>query len=293
MPSAEINDGQHTAVTTPTLHLEVEGISYAYRKLGPATPDDATPLIFLQRFRGTLDDWDPAFVDEMASTRTVILFSDAAVGSSGGKPAQTVDEKADNAAAFIRALGFSRADVLGWSMGGFVAQSIAIREPDLVRKVVLVGTGPGGNPETEPHTDIVFEIATHPVYDFEDIRYLFFSEGRDKETQESIDRIDSRVTREPVVRADSDVTQAMVGLIGSFMSGESGHYKLLGQLRQPTLIVSGDNDPFFPVKNQWLLYREIERAELAVYPLAGHGPQHQHPQAVAEQVRSFLNAAHG
>ncbi|GHH82796.1 peroxidase [Streptomyces sulfonofaciens] len=293
MPSTETGDGQHTAVTAPTLHLEVEGISYAYRKLGPATPEDATPLVFLQRFRGTLDDWDPAFVDAMASTRTVVLFSDAAVGSSGGRPARTVDEKSDNAAAFIRALGFSRADVLGFSMGGFVAQAIAIREPDLVRKVVLVGTGPGGNPETEPHTDIVFEIAAHQVYDFEDTRYLFFSEGRDVETRESMERIASRVSREPAVRAESDVTQAMVDLIFAFMSGESGHHKLLGRLRQPTLIISGDNDPFFPVKNQWLLHREISDARLAVYPLAGHAPHHQHPQAVAEQVRSFLDAAHG
>jgi len=289
MSSATSATASYDAVSVPTQHLEVDGVTYAYRQLGPTAPADPTPLVFLHRFRGTLDDWDPAFIDAVAARRTVILFSDAAVGSSTGGPAKDVDEKAANAARFIRALGLGQADVLGFSMGGFVAQAIAIHEPELVRKVVLVGTGPGGNPETDPHTDIVFEIALHPEYTFEDSRYLFFSEGRDGETQSSIDRINLRSDREPLVGPET--IQAMAELILAFMGGASGHYSLLGQLRQPTLIVSGDDDHFFPVKNQWLLYREIPHAQLAVYPLAGHAPQHQHPVEVAAQVEHFLATA--
>jgi pimeloyl-ACP methyl ester carboxylesterase len=277
------------AVSVPTQYLDVDGVSYAYRRLGPAAPADPTPLVFLHRFRGTLDDWDPAFVDALAAHRTVILFSDAAVGSSTGAPAKDVDSKAANAAAFIRAAGFGQVDVLGFSMGGFVAQAIAIHHPDLIRKAVLVGTGPGGNPETDPHTDIVFDIALRPEYAFEDVRYLFFSEGRDAETQASIDRINLRTDREPLVSLET--IQAMGGLIMAFMSGETGHFGLLSELRQPTLIVSGDNDPFFPVKNQWLLLRELPHAQLAVYPQAGHAPHHQHPAEVAAQVEHFLSTS--
>ncbi len=283
------SSGRHDAVSVPTQYLDVDGVRYAYRELGPEGPVDPTPLMFLHRFRGTLDDWDPAFVDAVAANRRVILFSDAAVGSSTGAPAKDVDSKAANAAAFVRAKGFSRVDVLGFSMGGFVAQAMAIHHPELIRKAVLVGTGPGGNPETDPHTDIVFDIALRPEYTFEDTRYLFFSEGRDAETQASIDRINLRSDREPLVAMET--IQAMGGLIMAYMGGETGHFGLLSELRQPTLIVSGDNDPFFPVKNQWLLLREIPHAQLAVYPLAGHAPHHQHPTEVAAQVEHFLATA--
>lgn len=193
------------------------------------------------------------------------------------------------AAAFVRALGHDTVDVLGFSMGGFVAQSIAVREPSLVRKVVLVGSGPGGNPETDPQAEIVHQIALHPRYSFEDIRFLFFAEGRDAETRAYIERNENRTDREPEVTPET--TQVMSRLIKAFNAGETGHYAELGQLRQPTLIVSGDRDPFFPAKNQWLLYRELPNAQLATYPQAGHAPHQQHPQTVAAQVERFLTTA--
>ncbi|WP_157187559.1 alpha/beta fold hydrolase [Nocardia vinacea] len=277
---------QYRSVEIETKYVEVGDVRYAYRELGPDRPVDTTPLVFLHRFRGTLDDWDPAFVDAVAEHRHVILFSDAAVGSSTGSPATSVDEKARNAASFVRALGHDVVDVLGFSMGGFVAQAIALQEPALVRKVVVIGTGPGGNPETDPHTDIVFDIALTPEYSFEDVRYLFFAEGRDAETQAYIDRNALRAHREPVVTPE--VIQVMAGLIMDFMGGKTGHYARLGELRQPTLVIDGDTDPFFPVKNQWLLYRELPDAQLAVYPQAGHAPHQQHPEAVAAQVERFL-----
>lgn len=279
-------DGPARADEARTRFVDVGGVRYAYRRLGPAQPNNPTPLVFLHRFRGTLDDWDPAFVDALASTRDVVLFSDAAVGSSTGTPATSVEEKGRNAAAFIRVLGLASADVLGFSMGGFVAQELALSEPDLVRKVVLVGSGPGGNAETDPHTDIVFDIALHPEYTFEDVRYLFFHTGRDLETQAYLDRHAVRQDREPAVAPAT--IQAMAGLIMDFMGGNTGHYARLGELRQPTLIVSGDTDPFFPAKNQWLLHRELPHAQLAMYPQAGHAPHQQHPEIVAAQVERFL-----
>ena len=150
-------------------------------------------------------------------------------------------------------------------MGGFVCQVIALLEPKLVRKVVLIGTGPGGNPETAPPTDIVFDIALRPESSFEDVRYLFFAEGRDQETQAYMDRRASRSSgQEPVVTPE--VISKMVELIGAFMPGKTGHFAKLKNLHQPALIVSGDRDPFFPFKNEWILHRELPNAQLRSFP---------------------------
>lgn len=276
------------AATVETKHLKVGDVSYAYRELRPAGLADPTPVIFLHRFRGTLDDWDLAFVDELAKTRHVILFSDAAVGSSTGTPAKDFDEKGRNAASFARKLGYGQIDVLGFSMGGFVCQTIAMQEPALVRKAIVIGSGPAGNPETAPPTDAVFGIALKDTYGFEDIRYLFFAEGREKETQAFIDRMAIRKDREPIV--GPAVIAAMVESVSGFMGGKTDHYSRLKHLKQPFLIISGDRDPFFPLKNTWLLYRELANAEVAVYPLAGHAPHQQHPAEVAAQIERFLSS---
>ena len=275
------------ATNVETQHLKVGDVSYAYRELRSAKLADSTPVVFLHRFRGTLDDWDPAFVDELAKTRHVILFSDAAVGSSTGTPAKDFDEKGRNAASFARKLGYERIDVLGFSMGGFVCQTIAMQEPALVRKVIVIGSGPAGNAETAPPTDIVFSLALRETYAFEDIRYLFFAEGRERETQAYIDRIAIRKDREPIV--GPAIIAAMVESVSGFMGGKTDHYSRLKQLKQPFLIISGDRDPFFPLKNTWLLYRELADAQVAVYPLAGHAPHQQHPAEVAAQVERFLS----
>lgn len=275
------------ATNVETKHLKVGDVSYAYRELRPPKLADPTPVVFLHRFRGTLDDWDPAFVDELAKTRHVILFSDAAVGSSTGTPAKDFDEKGRNAASFARKLGYERIDVLGFSMGGFVCQTIAMQEPALVRKVIAIGSGPAGNTESAPPTDIVFGIALKETYAFEDIRYLFFAEGREQETQAYMDRMAIRKDREPVVGAQ--VIAAMVDSVSGFMGGKTDHYSRLKLLKQPFFIISGDRDPFFPLKNTWLLYRELANAQVAVYPLAGHAPHQQHPTEVAAEVERFLS----
>jgi len=275
------------ATNVETKHLRVGDVSYAYRELRPTNLADSTPVVFLHRFRGTLDDWDPAFVDELAKTRHVMLFSDAAVGSSTGTPAKDFDEKGRNTASFARKLGYEQIDVLGFSMGGFVCQTIAMQEPKLVRKVIAIGSGPAGNAETAPPTDIVFGIALKETYAFEDVRYLFFAEGRERETQAYIDRWAIRKDREPVV--GPPVIAAMVESVSGFMGGQTDHYSRLRQLKQPVLIISGDRDPFFPLKNTWLLYRELANAQVAVYPLAGHAPHQQHPTEVAAEVERFLS----
>jgi pimeloyl-ACP methyl ester carboxylesterase len=272
-----------------TQYVEAEGVRYAYRRLGPENPADATPIVFLHRFRGTLDDWDPAFVDALAETRDVVLFSDAGIGSSTGEFADTIEAKARNAVSFIEALGLRKVDLLGFSMGGFSCQEIALTRPDLVRNLVLVGTAGGGNPEMDPPTDIVFPTALKPEYAHEDVRYLFFAEGRDEETQAYMDRVAVRKDREPIVPPEG--IKALQNAAVTFITGETKHFDRLREIQHPALIVSGDQDNFFPVKNQWLLFRELPNAQLAVYPQAGHGPHQQHPKTVAAQIERFLTHA--
>jgi pimeloyl-ACP methyl ester carboxylesterase len=245
--------------------------------------------VFLHRFRGTLDDWDPAFVDALAETRDVVLFSDAGIGSSTGEFADTIEAKARNAVSFIEALGLRKVDLLGFSMGGFSCQEIALTRPDLVRNLVLVGTAGGGNPEMDPPTDIVFPTALKPEYAHEDVRYLFFAEGRDEETQAYMDRVAVRKDREPIVPPEG--IKALQNAAVTFITGETKHFDRLREIQHPALIVSGDQDNFFPVKNQWLLFRELPNAQLAVYPQAGHGPHQQHPKTVAAQIERFLTHA--
>ena len=207
---------------------------YAYRELRPAKWR-IPPSMFLHRFLGTWTLGSCIVANLQDTPRHA--FSDAAVGSSTGTPAKDFDEKGRNAASFARKLGYEQIDVLGFSMGGFVCQTIAMQEPKLVRKVIAIGSGPAGNAETAPPTDIVFGIALKETYAFEDVRYLFFAEGRERETQAYIDRWAIRKDREPVV--GPPVIAAMVESVSGFMGGQTDHYSRLRQLKQP-FSYSGD-----------------------------------------------------
>src|SRR3984893_9487374 len=140
---------QHTHQTAPTRFIEANGIRFAYRRFGRA---GGVPLVFNQHFRGTMDHWDPAVTDGLAGNREVILFNNAGVASSSGWVPASFQEMGTNAIAFIRALGLTRVDVLGFSIGGMVAQEIAVQAPDLVRRLILVGTGPRGGQGMESLT---------------------------------------------------------------------------------------------------------------------------------------------
>src|SRR5271155_2395883 len=142
---------QHNHQTAPTQFVEANGIRFAYRRFGK--PGSA-PLVFNQHFRGTMDYWDPAVTDGLARDREVILFNNAGVSSSSGKVPTTFEQMGTNAVAFSRALGLNKADVLGFSIGGMVAQEITLQAPDLVRKLILVGTGPRGGHAMESLTQV-------------------------------------------------------------------------------------------------------------------------------------------
>src|SRR6185295_11673852 len=154
----ETNMANDTHLAAPTLFIQANAVRYAFRRFGSQS---GTPLVFLQHFRGGLDNWDPHVTDGLAQGRPVILFNNAGVASSSGETPQTIDEMSDHVAAFLEALGLRLVDVLGFSIGGYVAQSLVLRHPRLVRRLVLVGTGPrNGEPSNNPR---IFEVATNPV----------------------------------------------------------------------------------------------------------------------------------
>ena len=160
-----------THLTAPTRFVEVDGNNFAYRRWGNSTAGQP-PLFFLQHFRGGMDHWDPLMTDGLAAGREVILCNGRGIASSSGKPRTRIEHMADDAAAVIRALGLRKVDVVGFSLGGFQAQDLTRRHPDLVRKLMLLGTGPrGGNPDSDPG---VLEAAPRPVPTVDDFLFLFF-----------------------------------------------------------------------------------------------------------------------
>jgi pimeloyl-ACP methyl ester carboxylesterase len=276
----------------PTQFVEGDGLRYAYRTLGPTT---GTPLVFCHRFRGTMDDWDPAVIDGIAAERPVILFDSAGIGLSTGETPDSVKGMADKAAEFIRLLRLTQVDLLGFSIGGFVALTVALDYPELVRRLVLAGTGPGGRfPADRGGEGIVLsgreilEVACRPVLGLEEFLFLFFSPSEESRSaaRRYWERVNSRPDREPAV---SEVTiKAQVAAMIAWSRGNGSAFPRLGEIKQPVLVVNGSNDVMVPTMNSYTMAQKIKDATLIVYPDSGHGFLFQYPETFRRHVLSFL-----
>lgn len=296
MLTSSIALASESAETAETRFTETAEVTYAYRSIGDASV--SPPLILITRYRANMDDWDPAFINQLASERQVILFNQSGVSSTGGATPDTIGGMAEDVAQFVSSQGWDQVDILGWSMGGFTSQAMLSDHPELVRKAVLIGTGPAASDLTPGPKEGVFDVATRPsradgttTYSDKDREYLFFSDAPEHAhlVVASLSRIDSnRRPDEPVTKPD--VMAAQTAAIQDFwFNPANGYFQSLSEIQQPVLIINGDNDAFFTVASQEVLFSQIPNAQLAILPGAGHGPQHQHPEYVAKLVNTFLD----
>ena len=276
-----------THVTAPTKFVEANGIRYAYRLFGN---DSGIPLIFLQHFRGGLDHWDPLVTDGLAAGRPVILFDNAGVASSSGQTPDRIEAMGEHAAVFIEAAGLKQVDVLGFSIGGCVAQALTLQQPDLVRRIVLVGTTPRAGQLEDRHPD-VSQVAGHPVPTIEDFLFLFFEPSN---TSQRAGRAFWERRHEQTVDVDppsSPQTAAAQRAALTEWAGLRGErFRDLESIQQPTLVVNGDHDIMLPTINSYILSQHIPAAQLVVYPDSGHGSLFQYPTLFVAEVSRFLDA---
>lgn len=278
----------HAHQTAPTQFVEADGIRFAYRRFGK---QDGVPLIFNQHFTGTMDHWDPAVTDGLASEREIILFNSAGVSSSSGEVPTSFEEMAANAVSFIKALGLAKVDVLGFSIGGFVAQEIALQAPDLVRRLVLVGTGPRSGEDMATLTPEAQEIfgATYDEPDHLWLRVHFTrSEKSQAAGREFLKRFRLRAeNRDPEV--NEKVAPAQIEAIGKWGAPRETPFEYLKSIRQPALVVNGGKDVIIYSVNSFILQQHLPNAQLILYPDANHGSQYQYPKRFVQHVSLFLS----
>ena len=247
--------------TAPTRYIEGGKIRFAYRRLGPST---GTPLVLLQHFSGNIDAWDPAVVNALAADRPVIAFDNAGVGRSTGQTPDTVAAMARDAVDFIHLLGLSEVDLLGFSLGGCVAQQIAAEHGRLVRKLILVATAPKGG---EEHLLAVLQEAFSQA-DVPDPRLpLFFTKSSASQSSGL-----AFLKRTKVRQDDRDtdngsaVTDPQAKALITWCATPDPEHALLHAIRQPTLVVSGSDDTMLPANNAYAMFKELSNAQLVLYP---------------------------
>lgn len=274
-----------TLETAPTLYVEGGGIRFAYRQLGPST---GTPLVLLQHFSGNIDAWDPAIVNALAADRPVIAFDNAGVGRSTGQTPDSIAAMARDAVTFINLLGFSKVDLLGFSLGGCVAQQIAAEHGSLVRKLILVGTAPQGG---EEHLLAVLQEAFSNK-EAPDVRLpLFFTQSTASQTagKAFLDRAYAR-KEDRDTESGSAVTDPQAKALITWCATPDPEHAMLRAIKQPALVVCGSNDTMLPAENAYTMFKAMSNAHLVLYPDSGHGALFQHHETFVSHVRTFLDS---
>jgi pimeloyl-ACP methyl ester carboxylesterase len=286
MTSQDTSGDTHN--TAPTHFAEADGTRFAYRRFGSP---GSTPIVLLQHFMGNLDNYDPAITDALAASREVILTDNAGVGLSTGTAAVTVTGMARDAAALIDALGLEHVDLFGFSMGGFVAQQIVVDRPELVRRVVLVGTAPRGGEgvgELDPDVAPLFSTA----YDPQDLMWLpiFFSpSGKSQAAGRAfLERIRERTEDRDAPVSEATVTAHLAAAHEWGVAAPDG-YEYLNRICHPALVVNGNHDIVVATVNSYILQQNLPNAELILFPDSNHGSHFQFTQSFNRYLTDFLD----
>jgi pimeloyl-ACP methyl ester carboxylesterase len=279
-----------THTNAETLFVEAAGSEFAYRRFGSPA---GTPLVMLQHFRGNLDNWDPALVDALAAEREVILVDYPGVGSSTGDPSSTIGETARRMIAFIAALGLDQIDLLGFSIGGFVAQEIALVRPTLVRRLVLAATGPKGAPGMHGWREDIAAAARGESKP-ENLLYIMFAhtEASQAKGKEFLGRFMERQEGRDAPTSDA-VRDAQYDAIVEWGIPDHAALQRLTGIESPTLVIQGDGDLMIPTKLSHLMAGLIPDARIRIYPDSAHGFLFQYPTEVAAEVNAFLARKEG
>lgn len=270
--------------TAPTRTIAVGGVSFAYRELGP---DSGVPVMFLHHLMAVLDDWDPRVIDGVAAQRRVIAFDNRGVGASGGSVPPTIDEMGRDAIAFIRALGFRQVDLLGFSLGGGVAQMIALQAPALVRRMILAGTGPRGGGGIDEINRIAVLAYLKAGLTLSDPRnFLFFP--RTPEGKRAAKDYFSRLKVRTEDRDKPISLQARRAQLQAIKKAGLSAPDDLSIIAQPVFVANGDHDLMVASSLSADLARRLPNAQLTIYPDSGHGGVFQHHRVFVPAVLDFL-----
>ena len=274
----------YTHETVPTQFVEVGGVRYAYRRFGKV---GRTPILFLGYYNSNMDAWDPSVTNSLAKEYEIILLDNAGVAASGGQTPPTVTEMTEDCFAFCGALGLKTIDIFGFSLGGMIAQQMAVDHPKLVQRLILVGTGPRGG-EGLTFTELSAEEQADPVAF---LLGAFFSpsEASQAAGRKYLKRLESRKeNRDEPVSRDSAVAQlAAIREWGTIP--KTGRFDYLKKITNRVLIVHGNKDIVVKPINAFLLAEHLPNAQLIVYSDASHGSHYQHVRVFLEHVKLFLN----
>jgi pimeloyl-ACP methyl ester carboxylesterase len=268
----------------PARTIDAGGVTYAYRELGPK---GGIPVVFFVHLAATLDNWDPRIVDAIAQNRHVITFDNRGVGASSGSVPDSVEAMADDAYTFIKALGFDTIDVFSFSLGGMVAQDLVVKHPDLVRKLVLTGTGPRGGKDIDKVVGVTYYDVLRATQTRQDPKvFLFFNRNATGKpaAKAFVERLQERTVDRD---ADISLTAFRTQLKAIQKYGRSAPSDL-SKLTQPTLIANGDNDRMVPSVLSDDLHRRIQDSKLVIYPDSGHGGIFQFHEKFAPLAAEFL-----
>jgi pimeloyl-ACP methyl ester carboxylesterase len=275
---------QTTYKTAVNKTIDVGGTTFAYRELGAQS---GVPVIFLNHLGAVLDNWDPRVVDGIAAERHVLVFDNRGIGGSGGSTPDTIEAMARDAVAFIRALGFEQVDLLGFSLGGMVSQAVAALEPQLVRKMILAGTGPAGGVGIEKVTRITYLDMFRGAVTFRDPKhYLFFT--RTKNGRQQARQFMSRLKERTENRDKSISIRAFRTQLKAIHAWGVQKPADLSTIRQPVFVANGDDDRMVPTSNSFDLAKRLPNSKIKIYPDAGHGGIFQYHGEFVPEALEFL-----